>query len=103
MFDRKPLTRRAMLPRLAGLALAPLSLRLGRARGAELLSPEDPQAKALQYTEDAQRATAATAGSRCATCALYQGPEGSTQGPCQIFPGKEVKAAGWCASWQPQI
>jgi hypothetical protein len=80
-----------------------------RTRGADaaaavpLVDPGAAEAKAVKYVEDAARASGATAGSRCATCALYQGAEGSTQGACQIFPGKAVKAAGWCSSWAPQM
>ena len=57
----------------------------------------------MQYTEDAKTAHTAQPGSTCANCALYQGANGSTQGPCQIFPGKEVKAAGWCSAWAAQM
>jgi hypothetical protein len=67
------------------------------------VDPGSAEAKAVKYVEDAARASGATAGNRCATCALYQGADGSTQGPCQIFPGKAVKAAGWCSSWAPQM
>ena len=88
----------------------PFTLLAGaRARGAgaaaaePLLDPASAQARAVKYVEDAARASGAAAGSRCATCALYQGPYGSTQGPCQLFPGKAVKAAGWCSSWAPQM
>jgi hypothetical protein len=73
------------------------------APAAALLAASSAEAKAVKYVEDAARASGATPGSRCANCALYQGPDGSTQGPCQIFPGKAVKAAGWCSSWAPQM
>ena len=56
----------------------------------------------MQYTEDAKSAKGAQ-GNSCANCALYQGASGTTQGPCQLFPGKDVKAAGWCSSWAPQM
>ncbi|HUO20511.1 MAG TPA: high-potential iron-sulfur protein [Steroidobacteraceae bacterium] len=75
----------------------------GAAAAEPLLDPGSAQARALKYVEDAAKASGAAAGSRCATCALYQGPYGSTQGPCQLFPGKAVKAAGWCSSWAPQM
>ena len=77
-----------------------------RARGGDavpLLDTGSAEARAVKYVEDAARASGASAGSRCANCALYQGADGSTQGPCQIFPGKAVKAAGWCSSWAPQM
>jgi hypothetical protein len=68
-----------------------------------LLDPAAPEARAVKYVEDAAGASGAAPGSTCANCALYQGGDGSKQGPCQIFPGKEVRAAGWCASWAPQM
>jgi hypothetical protein len=101
------ITRRRLLTSMAlGVALAPLAsstLSAAVASGEALLSPGEAAAKALKYVEDAKQAPAATAGSRCANCALYQGAGGSVQGPCQIFPGKQVMAAGWCSSWSPQM
>lgn len=98
--------RRRLLQRLAlGACMLPLGsvVRSTRAASAPLLSVDAPEAKAVKYVENARVAQGAAAGSSCANCALYQGPDGSTQGPCQLFPGKEVKAAGWCSSWAPQL
>jgi hypothetical protein len=67
------------------------------------IGENDAAAKAVKYVEDAKQAKGAAPGSTCANCALYQGKEGARTGPCQIFPGKSVVAAGWCASWAPQI
>jgi hypothetical protein len=53
----------------------------------------------VQYVEDAAQAKNAESGSRCANCALYEGAAGSVQGPCSVFAGKQVKAAGWCTAW----
>ncbi|HEY6483408.1 MAG TPA: high-potential iron-sulfur protein [Steroidobacteraceae bacterium] len=101
------LSRRRLLGRwLLGASLAPLVLmrpQAGRTAELPLLSPVDPAAKKVQYVDDATKAKGAPAGNTCATCALYQGTYASVQGPCQIFPGKQVKAAGWCASWAPQM
>lgn len=101
------LSRRHLLKRLMlALALGPLLTGTARALAAApavLLAPGAPEAKAVQYTEDATTAKAAHSGNTCATCALYQGASGSAQGPCQIFPGKEVKAAGWCSAWAAQM
>jgi hypothetical protein len=97
--------RRFLEGTLLAAALAPLTLGLARtawAAAAALLSPAAPEAKAVQYTEDAKNAKAAQ-GNTCASCALYQGASGTAQGPCQLFPGKDVKAAGWCSSWAPQM
>jgi hypothetical protein len=100
-------SRRRLLRSMAlGVAVAPLAVgRLSAAFGAEgpLLNPSDPAATAVRYAEDASRAKGAGAGDKCANCALYLGTAGSVQGPCQIFAGKQVKAAGWCSSWAPQM
>jgi hypothetical protein len=100
-------SRRRLLQRLAlGVPLAALALvrtRRADAAPAPLLDPTAAEARAVKYVEDAKQAKGAAAGSSCANCALYQGANGSTQGPCQLFPGKDVKAAGWCSSWAPQM
>jgi High potential iron-sulfur protein len=99
--------RRRLLERLmVGVPLAVLaSRRIARAAGAQapLLDVASPQARAVKYVEDAPQARGAAAGSSCANCALYQGAAGSKQGPCQLFPGRDVKASGWCTSWAPQM
>jgi high potential iron-sulfur protein len=98
------LSRRRLLQRLAlGALFAPVAARTALAAPAPLLSVSAPQAKAVRYVEDAKNAKGASPGSSCANCALYQGAAGSSQGPCQLFPGKDVKAAGWCSSWAPQM
>ncbi|HYX74365.1 MAG TPA: high-potential iron-sulfur protein [Steroidobacteraceae bacterium] len=103
MIEKIALARRRLLQRLAlGACLLPLGLRTTLA-SPPLLAVDAPEAKALKYVEDAKNARAATPGSRCANCALYQGSEGSARGPCQLFPGKDVRAAGWCSSWAPQL
>jgi hypothetical protein len=107
MTEHPSLSRRRLVLRLAlGMALAPVAAgRWRQALAAELplLSMSAPEARAVSYVEDAKDAKAAAPGSNCASCALYQGPDGSTQGPCQLFPGKAVKAAGWCSSWGAQM
>jgi hypothetical protein len=64
------------------------------------LSPKDPVATALSYTEDATTTTAAThlPGSACANCNFFQGGTAAF-GPCQLFPGKTVNAKGWCTGY----
>lgn len=107
MNEKISLSRRRLLQRLAlGASVAPVAagaLRTALAASAPLLSVDAPEAKAVKYVENAKDAKGAAPGNNCANCALYQGPDGSTQGPCQLFPGKEVKAAGWCSSWAPQM
>jgi len=100
-------SRRSLLKKLAiGVSCLPLlDVSIGElfAADAPLVAANDPTAVALKYVEDASKAVGAKPGSKCATCRLYQGATGSKQGPCAIFPGKQVKAAGWCASWNPMI
>lgn len=75
------------------------------ALAAEKLSPSDPTATALHYTEDAAKTDAAKmpgfkAGSHCANCALYQAAAAKGgYAPCGAFAGKLVAHAGWCAAW----
>jgi hypothetical protein len=99
-------SRRKFVRKLAlGAALAPVALaRLTASQAADqpLLSPDDPAAVKVKYTEDAAQAKTPK-GNKCSTCALYEGTYNSTQGPCQIFPDKLVKAAGWCSAWAPQL
>jgi hypothetical protein len=103
-----PLSRRRLLQRLAlAVSLTPVVTGALRAAFAATPSPllavSSPEAQAVKYVEDAKDAKGAARGSNCANCGLYQGPSGSTQGPCQLFPGKDVKASGWCSSWAAQM
>ena len=71
------------------------------------LSTDDPMAQAMKYTHDASTVDPATrvntaADQTCANCALVQGNDGDAWRPCQIFPGKAVKAGGWCSVWAPK-
>jgi len=100
--------RRRLLQRLMlGVSLAPVAASGLRtvlaATSAPLLAVDAPEAKAVNYVENASNAKGAKPGSNCASCGLYQGANGSAQGPCSLFPGKDVKAAGWCSSWAPQL
>jgi hypothetical protein len=58
------------------------------------LDPNDPTAKALGYVTQSTKP-----GEKCSNCSQFQGNAGSAQGPCTIFPGKSVAAAGWCMTW----
>jgi hypothetical protein len=106
MSDDTLIARRALLRKVAmAVVLTPLAASKLTAVAAAnpRLNPAEPSAKAVKYVEDAKHAQGATAGSRCDNCALYEGASGSAQGACQIFPGKDVMAAGWCSSWAPQM
>ena len=99
-------SRRKFVRQLAlGAALTPFALArptLSKAADQPLLSPDDPAAVKVKYTEDASQAKTPK-DNKCSNCALYEGTYNSTQGPCQIFPDKLVKAAGWCTAWAPQL
>lgn len=102
----KPVTdesRRQLLKKLTlGMLIAPIagsSLRGALAGDMPLVGADDPTAKALKYVPDASKAPDAKPGSKCANCSLYQGAADSAQGGCLLFPGKSVKATGWCSSW----
>lgn len=63
----------------------------------ELVDPESAQAKALQYVAESE-----TADQNCANCTLYTGADGEEMGPCPLFPGAAVHAAGHCSAWVPK-
>ena len=89
-------SRRAILK---GLATIPVLAVAGfqTKSYAAMLTADDPTAKALSYTDKST-----TAGQTCANCNLYQAGS-ATSGPCPIFPGKDVAAAGWCKSWVAKV
>jgi hypothetical protein len=97
--------RRSLLRRIAlSLSVAPIAMRTASASqtggvALPLLSESDPAAKSLHYVDDAHRASGATGGASCASCSLYSAASGAERGSCTLFPGKLVKAAGWCTSW----
>ncbi len=77
-----------------------------RAEG-DQLDEADPTAMALGYVHDAtavdkEKFPRYTDDMLCSTCALYTGADGEEWGPCAIFPGKMVAAAGWCNSFAPK-
>jgi len=75
-------SRRRLLKRVSlGVALAPIA------------------GTALRSAWAASKASGAKPGSKCENCKLFQGAAGAAQGPCLLFPGKAVKATGWCSSW----
>jgi hypothetical protein len=99
--------RRSLLQRLAlGLSLVPLAMPRSPAAAPDpaggapaLVSESDPAATKVHYVEDARRANGASAGATCESCSLYSGPSGADRGSCTLFPGKLVRAAGWCNAW----
>ena len=101
------LTRRRLLRSAAAAvslaAVTTVRLESAKAADATVLSVDDPAAKAVKYVEDATKAKRAAPDNTCANCGLYQGKSGDKTGPCQLFPQKNVVAAGWCSSWAPQM
>lgn len=91
------MNRRKTLLLLAGVAMLPRV----RAADAPLLREQDPLARQHQYLADA--AHSADPSHNCANCALYQGASGNPSGPCLLFSGVQVLAAGTCKDWAPQI
>lgn len=97
--------RRFLKIAVVGAAVAPLAAallpRLARADDPHL-SPDDPTAKALGYTEDAATAKSNGAfkpGSNCSACQFFQGHQEMPYAACTLFPGKVVSSKGWCASF----
>lgn len=72
----------------------------GVAQAADLpqLEESDPVAMGLKYKHDAAASERTDDTATCANCQLYTEPD-AEWGPCAIFAGKSVNAAGWCASW----
>ncbi len=105
MIDEKFSRRRLLQGALAGLAAVPAATLIARgASAAEPLSESDATAKSLAYVADASKVVAKTnptykPGQTCANCIQYTGKAGAADGPCNIFPGKLVKAKGWCKVW----
>ena len=86
----------------AGLAGASIATALlsNAAAAAEMVSEADPTAVALGYVADASKsAKRKDAAANCANCQFFSGAAGAADGPCALFPGKAVAAAGWCNSW----
>jgi High potential iron-sulfur protein len=92
-------TRRSFIKfTVTGLAAATLAP--GAHADTPMVSEADPTAKALHYVEDAANSSVRTDKSAdCANCMQYKGMAGAADGPCVIFPGKSVKAKGWCSAW----
>ena len=89
-------SRRAILKGLAAIPVVAIAGYQSKSYAA-MVSADDPTAQALGYV-----AKSAVEGQTCANCNLYQGGTAAA-GPCPIFPGKDVAAAGWCKSWVAKV
>jgi len=92
--------RRFLKSAAKGAAIAPFIplVQVASAQDLPQLGESEPTAVALGYKHDATQ-TAAPESRTCANCMLYSGVPDAAWGPCQIFPGKVVAAAGWCSAW----
>lgn len=115
MSDKTSQNRRRFLKlgmtSLAYLPLASIAYRSAHAADLPLVDEKDPTAVNLGYVHDASTVDVSKfpkrtgeAGSKqfCHNCALYQGQGEEGAAPCSLFPGKHVKAAGWCNAWVPK-
>ena len=100
------ISRRSLLKgALAGLAAVPAATLVARTAAAApvVLTEADPQAKSLGYHVDSTKVDAKASptykpGQKCQNCIQFTG-KAPADGPCNIFPGKVVKANGWCKVW----
>ncbi len=106
--DKPTLDRRAVLKgALAGLAALPGIAAMERAAAQAAparLDEKDATAIALGYIHDATKVDAAKnptfkSGQHCANCLQIQGKDGEAWRGCNLFPGKQVNANGWCRVW----
>jgi hypothetical protein len=98
------LSRRRFLMRAAiSLVSLPIGIR-ALTPGAEAktgplprLPPNNPQAKALGYVEDATTVKRShyKVGSDCSNCQFFT----AATGACSLFPGFSVATQGWCTAW----
>lgn len=95
-----PKRRQLMGMMSAGAVAVPLSAVVGTlpsyADDLPEVDPASAQAAALQYAAESP-----DPATNCANCTLYQGAEGNELGPCPLFPGNAVHAAGWCSAYVP--
>jgi hypothetical protein len=79
----------------AGASLIPLvNIPMVFAEGEPRLSVDDAQAKALGYVEEST-----VEGQHCNNCVHATGDLSAEWMGCNLFPGKQVKGAGWCKVW----
>jgi hypothetical protein len=79
------------LPLMARMITQPAEAALAK------LPLDNPQAKALGYTEDGDdsKNAAHKAGSTCSNCQFFT----ASTGACALFAGFTVSPKGWCSAW----
>lgn len=101
-------TRREALKRMsvaAGSLLAVTAARVDAAsREAPRLTPQDPDAMAFSYHENAESLNHKDypehkPGQKCGNCIQLGGNEGDTWRPCTLMSRKLVNVNGWCQAY----
>ena len=92
--------RRFLINAALATAALPIAMRLipeARAAGLTKLPLDNPQAKALGYTDDASTSKHPSykAGSTCSNCQFFT----AATGACALFAGFSVSPKGWCSAW----
>ena len=98
-------TRRNFMMTVAASGAA---LAAGKASAQAALDEKDPTAVGLGYVSDTSRVDAKKfpkheAAQQCSVCALWQSKPADAMGNCALFPGKQVKANGWCSAWAKKV
>lgn len=91
----------ALMARAAGAVLvAGAWVRGAAAALPHLGASSNATARALHYTDDARKsAVAHPPMQHCMMCRHYRGSMGEAWGPCEVFPGFDVNAMGWCSAY----
>lgn len=110
--SEQPTNRRRFLRILASAAALPaggalLTMAPLRAQSPPRLAEDDPAAFALGYVHDASDVDLSKypryeAGQICGNCQQWQDDPEVEWAPCAIFPGRQVRNAGWCSVWVPK-
>lgn len=96
IFSRRRFLVRAALA-AAALPLAGHLIPAAHAADLSRLPLDNPQAKALSYTEQASKTKHPSykPGSVCANCQFFT----AATGACVLFAGFSVSPKGWCSAW----
>jgi len=95
-----PSRRNFLIQAALAAATLPIALRMipeARAAGLTKLPLDNPQAKALGYTDDAgtSKHPSYKPGSMCSNCQFFTAGTGA----CALFAGFSVSPKGWCSAW----
>jgi hypothetical protein len=109
--DTHDSSRRRFLAQVVTAAVATLALDAMASQAAPAtaklpkLPLDNPQAKALAYTENVAtvKHPLYKSGRHCDDCNFYKGVQGQAYGPSQMFPQYSVAAHGWCSAWAKKV